>query len=972
MSEPDCGPEEIFMDNAPLEQLLRHVRRLVAPAGDDDGELLARFAARRDEAAFAALVRRHGPMVLGVCRSLLHDAHSADDAFQATFLVLLRRAASLEKRPSLGGWLSGVAYRTALKARTSAARRRTREGKAAAMTPTEVQDREADPELNAALHEELGRLPEKYRNPLIACYLQGQTTDEAARRLGCPRGTVLSRLSRGRDLLRARLSRRGITPATGIAVALAATAGAAVPPALAGATLKLGRDLVAGGVVTGTSAHLADAVLKQMTVAKFKLFGAVALVLLVAGIGAGLTASFWGGPGDEPPVASPEPHVDRNGDPLPEGAVARIGSRRLWAGPVGSVAISFPSEKRLVTLDGASDHKVHLWDVETGKEIVSPGRASHPRLGGSGVVVPVSADGKRFAFAGQARDRSDDTDEIIHVHETDKGAEVARIEAGNQVAPLALSADGKLLAATHFRVIPGADPNNPICDEIRIYAVDGGKEIARVGEGKLVTGGVAFSPDGKTLAVSEADSSITLWDVATGRLLHRLVGHRTKGTDFLLAVAFTADGKSVVSIGGDETVRTWDATTGMETASLGEIKGERATLSPGAEYAAVVSREKNAVEVWDVAGRKRLCSWQGRWPQSDGLGYAPPTAPTAFSPDGKVLAVGGWPRVELRSVETGKEMLPGHYGGVRAVALSPDGRVMGSDDGTLRLWETITGREIAPVVEQSGPPWPRIGFSEDGEDVFVTLGDTVRRLSAATGKEKDRTTYMGSLLGALAVSPDGKRALISGQFGEIPLIDTASGKTVGGFPLGDNLGPFPFVLPRDLTRSAAFSADGKTVAIANQCADFGDPAARGNEPKVKVWEVATGRLLAEFDSGGPVALSPDGKILATVGDKQPGAPPISPKVRLWDVATGQELRQLDTVVEAFSFFGLPLAFSPDGKLLATGGAEGSVRLWDAATGKVVADLKGSQGRVSSLAFSANGKLLASGGMDTTVLLWKVP
>src|SRR5215472_1279751 len=109
----------MVMDNAPLEQLLHHVRILLAPEGDEgDGELLARFTSQRDDAAFAALVRRHGPMVLGVCRSLLHDAHAADDAFQATFLVLLRRAASLGKPPSLGGWLSGVAYRTALKART--------------------------------------------------------------------------------------------------------------------------------------------------------------------------------------------------------------------------------------------------------------------------------------------------------------------------------------------------------------------------------------------------------------------------------------------------------------------------------------------------------------------------------------------------------------------------------------------------------------------------------------------------------------------------------------------------------------------------------------------------------------------------------------------------------------------------------------------------------------------------------------
>src|SRR4051794_15756483 len=227
------------MGNQPLDAVLRHVRRLVgASDGPGDGELLRRFAGERDEAAFAALVRRHGPMVLGVCRGLLRDAHAAEDAFQATFLVLFRRATALEDRPSLGGWLYAVAYRTALKARTAAARRRTRERKAVTMTPTDADDRATDGELGHALHEELGRLPEKYRAALVACYLQGQTTAEAARRLGCPRGTVLSRLARGRDLLRARLGRRADAPAAAVAAALARTAGAAVPAALADATHK--------------------------------------------------------------------------------------------------------------------------------------------------------------------------------------------------------------------------------------------------------------------------------------------------------------------------------------------------------------------------------------------------------------------------------------------------------------------------------------------------------------------------------------------------------------------------------------------------------------------------------------------------------------------------------------------------------------------------------------------------------------
>jgi WD40 repeat protein len=332
-----------------------------------------------------------------------------------------------------------------------------------------------------------------------------------------------------------------------------------------------------------------------------------------------------------------------------------------------------------------------------------------------------------------------------------------------------------------------------------------------------------------------------------------------------------------------------------------------------------------------------------------------------------VLVVGNSPRVELRSVETGKEVRPGHYQEVRFVAVSPDGRMTGTDswDGTARLWETTTGRELALFeCEQttSLDSMPRqLGFSEDGKDVILTAMCTVRRLSAATGKEKDRATFIdGQSWGALAVSADGTHVLIGGMTSS-PLIDLANGRRVRAFPIDDKGSSW------GLPNSAAFSANGKTLAIAYKWG-----SAVGNHHKVRVWEVVTDGPLAEFDSGGPVALTPDGKILATVGDNQPSGPGHVPKVFLWDVATRNELHQLDTVAEAFGFEGLPLAFSPDGKLLATGGANGSVRLWDAATGKVVTDLKGSQGRVASLAFSANGKLLASGGKDTTVLLWKVP
>jgi RNA polymerase sigma factor (sigma-70 family) len=259
-----------------------------------DGQLLERCTSGCDgavEAAFAALVERHGPMVLRVCQQVLGDSHDAQDAFQATFLVLVRRADSIRKYDSVASWLYGVAQRVAQRARADVARRRAHERRVAAVAAASVGDgngHECWPEL----HEEIAGLPDKYRAAVVLCYLEGLTTEAAARRLGCPQGTVLSRLSRAREQLRRRLTRRGLAvPAELLAVGWAPNgASAAVPIALADATIRAALPYAAGqvsaGSVPASVAALAGTILRTTLMAKIKMTMVALSMLGVVAIGA--------------------------------------------------------------------------------------------------------------------------------------------------------------------------------------------------------------------------------------------------------------------------------------------------------------------------------------------------------------------------------------------------------------------------------------------------------------------------------------------------------------------------------------------------------------------------------------------------------------------------------------------------------------------------------------------------------------
>jgi RNA polymerase sigma factor (sigma-70 family) len=284
MVERTAGPE--------LCSGLNTLARLGVAGNLTDVQLLARFlthGGETGEAAFEALVTRHGPMVLDVCSQILRDRHAAEAAFQATFLVLASKAGAIRQREALAGWLLGVARRVAVRLKTERTSRRSHEARAAEIRTSLVEDRD---ETWPELHEEIDRLPDRYHEPVVLCYLEGLSTEAAAARLGCPRGTVLSRLSRARERLRARLVRRGLAPAMLAAAGESSRAAPAVlPQALVGATVRASlafaeQPATAAGLASATAAVLARGAIHAMMMSKLMVLGAAALAcfLMLGGI----------------------------------------------------------------------------------------------------------------------------------------------------------------------------------------------------------------------------------------------------------------------------------------------------------------------------------------------------------------------------------------------------------------------------------------------------------------------------------------------------------------------------------------------------------------------------------------------------------------------------------------------------------------------------------------------------------------
>jgi RNA polymerase sigma factor (sigma-70 family) len=530
------------MPGTPFTAVVSYIKKMAAgleARGLDDRVLLGRFVELRDERAFAQLVERHGGLVMGVCRRLLQHAQEAEDAYQATFMVLAQKAGSIHKRSSLSSWLHGVAHRVSLKARTAVARRRGQEMRALSGNQTQAPLDLNWQDVGQVVDDELGRLPEKYRAPLLMCYLEGKTQDEAARALGWNVDQLRGRLDRGRQKLRDGLIRRGVSYSGGLLVGALATDVATASAPLLASTVKaaLSFNLGHAGSASPLALTLARAILHAITAAKVKAVVSLGFAACILTVGATVltnviqAAKTSNAPGSIAIHAPAEKtkekkdHIDILGDPLPPGAIARLGTMRLRPGGKAEYLAFSPDGKRLASWSG----RLSIWDTGTGRELRQ-------------VNLP-----------------------------------------GARVLALTWLADGKGAAAVdlgenHFYLWDFTDPKAeipPILGEPRF-----GMKI-EAGDDKEHFHGFAIAPNGKLLAAGKRgflnkERSIHVWELATGRRLEELAQPRILGVQSgnCDAVAFTPDSKSLLVFSGRPV---WNVNTFKENEGKGMKLGVRAS-----------------------------------------------------------------------------------------------------------------------------------------------------------------------------------------------------------------------------------------------------------------------------------------------------------------------------------------------------------------------------------------------------------
>ncbi len=923
------------MSATTLDLVRRAFNDRLAP--EPAAELLSRYARARDPEAFAALVKQFGPLVLGVCRRVLGPSPDADDAFQTVFMALARQAHSFRDARALPAWLHRVALRTARKALRHQLPN-TLPGPAAesvAESPDPLAEA-AWKDVRRVLDEELDALPAKVRAPVVLCWLDGLTRDEAARRIGVSRNTLKRRLAAGRDLLRARLMRRGLAPVLVAAAAVAPTPlGAEVPRRL----LQSVTDAVRG--------------LKPAVPLLPRL---LALATVAVAVGAGVAFVGAGGelPADTPPARtarSPEGPAEAAELPLPPGAVARFGSTQFRTeGWIGSPTLS-PDRTRVAVLNGST---VRVYEAATWRVLQTYTADGTWTPGEHRDVLAFSRDSQRLAYVKNGRfayvwdlkaekllRRIDNNDlawqgfcaftpdgslalaekEKLRFFDPASGAEKHSVAA---VGVVALSPDGKRFVR--------ATCGEQYSATVALCDAHSGKELYAFETVLSSNPAVSFSPDGKRLALVTKDGTLVeVWNADR----HTRVGcfnappRKRSQTNWAYRGGFTPDGDEVwLQLPGGDLAR-WDAETGRELPTLVAGTGPYLqNLFPLSDGRTLLAPCGDWVRVFDRAtGKER--SIPGRY-RTDTV--------FAVSPDGTVVAVGGASgRVDLLDGATGKpaRTLRERGDDVTRLAFGPDGAVLAVGDARTVIegdpWSyRLTTHAISVADGKERWSWTNPEEKERGAGAAFLLGfapgeralfsDPMSRVlmsDTGTGKERFRIAVSGY---NTAIAPDGKVLAVE-DYGEVVLFDLDTGRESKRIEFNpeqrERKQRFGFA-------KIAWSADARTMAVTLP------------EDVVCVLDPVAGKELAQFpvyggkvtnwfksdnwrDGGHTVdalALSPDGKRLlaaALRGDY----------VALWDARTGRQLGKLEP-----GFGVTQMAFSADGKSAFTFGRTGLGYRWD--------------------------------------------
>jgi hypothetical protein len=453
------------------------------------------------------------------------------------------------------------------------------------------------------IEEEVQRLPKSYRLPVVLCCLHGLSQEEASRQLGWTPGSVKGRLERGRQRLHRRLAGRGLGLGTALALAeLSRGTAAGLTGTLAETTAKAAlaftaRDFGGAGVASGKVMALAQAGLKPMALARAKLG---LLLLMATAVASGLAVSVLSKPDAEPgqtaqkgplPKSSSDKaqsRTDRYGDPLPEGAIGRLGTIRFRLGGWGESVLFTPDGKNLISRDGGG---LHVWDVSTGRPLRQFSLPENQRVG----AIVLSPDGQLLAAGG--------SDGSIYLLDFPTGKTVKHLVGPTEAASaLAFSPEGKLLASGRDFDFPRRHGQD---DPIQLWDVATGKEVRRFIGHKDTVMSIAFSPDGKWLATGAQryDATLRLWDVDKGNEVFALKGHGGE----VRSVAFSPDGETIATGSMDKTIRLWNPTTGKEKRLLSGHKADvmAVAFSPDGKTLASGSFDRT-LRLWDRATGKQL------------------------------------------------------------------------------------------------------------------------------------------------------------------------------------------------------------------------------------------------------------------------------------------------------------------------------------------------------------------------------